>query len=388
MKIIRITDGYTYPSTVGPNVFVHLLSTELAKRGHQCIIYNTITGNEEIVNGKINGYIVKNYKPLFRVWSFPISPKLIANILSETVDVIHVHGYRSFHSELAAWLRTFKKIPYILSPHGCLLAYKYFPASKLYKSLHRLYDTATLKFALRKADSIAVTSDQEAKEALQLGVSQNKIRVMHHAEKVSTMTTPLCSPQRTHRVLAVGRIDSQQNLHTLIKAFAVVLEQVRDAKLVIVGPSSFGRTYVKVHEDYQQNLFRLCYKLGIKNNVIFTGPLFGDDLNNAYATSDVYVYTGPYGNYGRVHIEAAAFGKPIISTPVGIVPDLVGNDDGGFLVNPYDIEGIARAIVTLLSDTKVYQAKQKAIVRRVKRFLDVRRMVDEYEELYKQVSSH
>ena len=97
MKAIRIVDGYAYPSTVGPNVFINVLSTELAKRGHQCIVYSTTTGNEALVIGEINGYQVKNYKPLFRLWSFPVSVKLIIDVLRARPDIIHVHGYRSFH---------------------------------------------------------------------------------------------------------------------------------------------------------------------------------------------------------------------------------------------------------------------------------------------------
>lgn len=176
MKIIRIVDGYAYPSMVGPNVFINILSTELAKRGHQCIVYSTITGNEALVTGETNGYLVKNYKALFRLWSFPLSIKLIIDVLRERPDVIHVHGYRSFHSELAAWLRIVKKIPYVLSPHGSLLGYKYLARTKLSKVLHVLYDALTFKRALRKAACIAVTSNREAEEALRIGIPQDKIK--------------------------------------------------------------------------------------------------------------------------------------------------------------------------------------------------------------------
>ena len=63
------------------------------------------------------------------------------------------------------------------------------------------------------------------------------------------------------------------------------------------------------------------------------------------------------------------------------------NDQGGFLGKPYDTEGIARAIINLLSDTHLYQAKQKAILERVKKYLDVKLMVDEYEKLYEEIIS-
>ena len=387
MKIIRIVDGYAYPSMVGPNVFINVLSTELAKRGHQCIIYSTITGREAAVDGEVNGYFVKNFKALLRLWSFPLSIKLIIAVLREKADVIHVHGYRSFHSELALWLKAFKKIPYVLSPHGSLLGYKYLASTKLSRMLHVLYDALAFKLVLKNAACIAVTSSQEANEALRMGVPRTKIRVMPHAESLVDIAIPSTSAQPAHKVLTVGRVDPQLNWDTLIKTFAIVLEHVPDAELLIVGPSSFGHTYIGFKSDYKQKLLGLCRELNIMDRVRFTGPLFGEELKKTYISSAIFIYTAPYGNYGRTHIEAAAFGKPVISTPVGIVPELVGDNEGGFLIAPYDIQGIAQAIISLLSDAALYQAKQRAILKRVKKFLDVKRMVDEYERLYKEAIS-
>ncbi len=387
MKVIRIVDGYAYPSAVGPNVFINVLSTELAKRGHQCIVYSTITGNEALVTGEINGYLVKNYKAPFRLWTFPVSIKLIINVLRERPDVIHVHGYRSFHSELAAWLSILKKVPYVLSPHGSLLSYTYIAPTRLNKVLHILYDALTLKCALRKAAFIAVTSAQEAREASILGVSEDKIRVIHHAEDITLLTHSAIQnqpPRTRRRLLFVGRISSAMNLAILIRAFHLASSEISDTELLLVGPT-FGHKHIGEGADIKQELLDLCQKLGIEGKVKFTGAVFGAELGELFQTSDVFIYLCAHGNYGRTHIEAAAFGKPVISTPVGIAPDLVGNDEGGFLVDPYDTSGIAQAIVALLSDATLYQEKQKAILERVKKFLDVKQMVDEYEKLYEEV---
>jgi len=388
LRIVRIIDGYSYPSARGVNIFVHVLSRELAKRGHQTIIYSTaLKEREHHLSNMIEGYTVKNYKPLVRVWSFPLSPRMLADLAQEKADIIHVHGYRAIHSELAAWLRTLRNIPFVLSPHGSLLAYRYLSTSRLEKALHVFYDALTAKFVLRKAAFIAVTSAQEAREAAIVGASEDKIRVMHHAEDLTLLTHSVVQnqPSRTRRrLIFVGRISSAMNLATLIRAFNLASREVSDAELLLVGPN-FGHKHIGERMDIKQELLDLCQKLGIEDRVNFTGAVFGAELGKLFQTSDVFIFLCPYGNYGRTHIEAAACGKPIISTPVGIAPDLVGNNEGGFLVDPYAISGIAQAIIALLSNTTLYQAKQKAILERVKKFLDVKRMVDEYEKLYEEV---
>ncbi len=381
MKIIRIVNGYAYPSVLGGNVFAHNLSTELAKRGHRCFVFATITGNEALAPSEVNGYFVKNYKPLFRIWSFPFTGKLIRDILKEKPDVVHVHGYRSFHSELAAWLTVFKKIPFVMTPHGSLLGYKYLASTKLSKVIHILYDLLTFKFALKKAACITVTSNREANDALEIGIPQNKIKIMPHAENLD-IDMSLITSKPINMILAVGRVDPQQNWDTLIKSFALVLKQIPDAELTLVGPSTYGHTQIDFKSDYKQKLEELCGRLNVTHKVKFTGRIIGEELKKIYISSAVFMYVAPYGNYGRTHIEAATFGKPVISTPVGIVPDLLGNNEGGFLIKPYDIEEIAQAITSLLSDNSLYEAKQKAILERVKKFLDVKHMVDEYEKLY------
>jgi len=388
LRIVRIVDSFSYPSARGANIFIHVLSRELAKRGHQTIIYTTTVKEREHPSSKMTeGYIVKGYEPLVRIWSFPLNLRMLTDLAREKADIIHVHGYRAIHSEIAAWLRTLRNIPFVLSPHGSLLAYRYLSTSRLDKVLHIFYDASTAKFVLRKATFITVTSTQEAREASIVGVSEDKIRVMHHAEDITPLTHSVIQnqPSRSrHRLLFVGRISSIMNLTTLIQAFNLALREVSDAELFLVGPN-FGHKHIGEGMNIKQELLGLCQNLNIENRVNFTGAVFGDELGKLFQTSDAFIYLCSYGNYGRTHIEAAAYGKPIISTPVGIVPNLVGDNEGGFLVDPYDTSGIAQAIVALFSNTTLYQTKQKAILERVKKFLDVKQMVDGYEKLYEEV---
>jgi len=312
---------------------------------------------------------------------------MLIDLWKEEIDVIHVHGYRAIHSEIAAWMRVFRGIPFVLSPHGSLLAYKYMNTSNLDRALHGFYDFATAKFVLRKATCVAVPSLREYSEVLDMGVPESRAKIMQHAEDIAFLN-PARGQQKgdVKRVLFVGRISSGMNLHTLISAFSLVRKSLNNVELVLVGPGG-GHKHIGEGVDLKLDLLDLCQNLGIEDSVKFTGPVYGAELGEYYQSADIFIYLCPYGNYGRTHIEAAAFGIPIISTSVGIAPDLVGNNEGGLLVAPYSIEEISEAMVSLLSDTNLYQEKRRAISERVKSFLNVKRMVDEYEQLYIDVVS-
>lgn len=78
----------------------------------------------------------------------------------------------------------------------------------------------------------------------------------------------------------------------------------------------------------------------------FTGYLFGDDLASAYASADVFLFTGIRETFGQVVQEALASGLPAVIVNQGGIVDLVSAGVNGFLCPP-DPAAFAAAAVTL-----------------------------------------
>jgi phosphatidylinositol alpha 1,6-mannosyltransferase len=78
----------------------------------------------------------------------------------------------------------------------------------------------------------------------------------------------------------------------------------------------------------------------------FTGYLFGQDLSSAFASADVFVFTGPNETFGQVIQEAMASALPTIVINQGGAPDLVLEGETGFIVEP-DAQAFAAAVDTL-----------------------------------------
>lgn len=81
----------------------------------------------------------------------------------------------------------------------------------------------------------------------------------------------------------------------------------------------------------------------------FTGYLFGDDLANAFASADVFMFTGANETFGQVVQEAMASGLPAIVINQGGVQDIVEDGVTGYICPP-DGEAFARAAQTLLEN--------------------------------------
>jgi glycosyltransferase involved in cell wall biosynthesis len=81
----------------------------------------------------------------------------------------------------------------------------------------------------------------------------------------------------------------------------------------------------------------------------FTGYLFGDELAHAFASADVFVFTGPNETFGQVVQEAMASGLPSVVIDQGGVGDLVIVGKTGYIC-PDDPQAFAQAIIRLRDD--------------------------------------
>jgi len=95
-------------------------------------------------------------------------------------------------------------------------------------------------------------------------------------------------------------------------------------------------------------------KLFAGTDTHFTGYLFGDDLPAAFASADVFTFTGPNETFGQVIQEAMASQLPIVVINKGGAPGLVKEGETGFIVDDTP-EAFAQAVKTLRDNPVVCQ---------------------------------
>jgi mannosylfructose-phosphate synthase len=162
-------------------------------------------------------------------------------------------------------------------------------------------------------------------------------------------------------VTEISRTDKTKRKDVLIKAFAQARKEIPEALLLVtIDPQAAG-----LHDS----LLQLIADLGIKDDVIVLGSVW-DQLPLLYNVTDVFCTPSVMEGFGMSAQEAAASGKPVISS--NLVPFvceyLLGTDPGGVacdrpeapnellfgeagVVVPADfVEGFAAALVALLRD--------------------------------------
>lgn len=129
-------------------------------------------------------------------------------------------------------------------------------------------------------------------------------------------------------IICVGRLIATKRIDDAIHAIYLVSKQIPNIKLLIIGDG-----------PERANLEYLASSLCLEKIVSFIGRVNQEDVIKYYQQSDVFLQTSESEGFSLVAIEAMACGLPIVSTPVGIVPELISGADNGYLVkfnNPSD----------------------------------------------------
>jgi glycosyltransferase involved in cell wall biosynthesis len=162
------------------------------------------------------------------------------------------------------------------------------------------------------------------KKRFHKGISGSKIRKKHNIPP----SHPLC--------LFVGRISPHKGVHFLIKAFNIVLKELPEAKLLIVGKHTF--------KGYAEELKKLAKKVNPKS-IIFTGFVPDSQLPFYYSAADVYTTATLWEGFDLPIAEAAACKTPSVAFDIGPHKEVLKK---GKLVPPNNIEQFADAIIKVL----------------------------------------
>ncbi len=142
-------------------------------------------------------------------------------------------------------------------------------------------------------------------------------------------------------VLFVGRLEKRKGLRFLLRAWPSVLDDVPDARLVVVGR---GRPL----EGYRRFAKRQGWP---EAGVRFVGYVPPEELPRYYQSCDVFCApnTGQE-SFGIVLLEAMAAGAPIVASSIPGYRDVLSDGSEGLFVPPKDPQAIASALCRLLND--------------------------------------
>ena len=202
-----------------------------------------------------------------------------------------------------AWLQLWaQKLGYkvVLTPHGMLepwIIKRHYWSKKIPALFFYQYD------AVRKADIIHATANSERNNLLKLGYNKN-VHVIVNGIDVDNIVMKQ-TWNRKKKILFLSRIHVKKGIAFLIKAVAVLKEQLQDYTVNIVGEGD---------SNYVEELKALTVSLGVDNIVCFLGAIYEDEKWDMFRESDLFILPTYSENFGIVVVEALACGTPVLTT--------------------------------------------------------------------------
>ena len=299
MKVLHVITGLR--KAAGTSVFVVELSGALKAKGVPVRIAICNLGSQNDLFSDL-GNTVSSIKSVLKV--FP------------SADLVHIHGlWTPVLHRVHKWAHR-NGIPVIWSPHGMLAPWAM--SHKRWKKILPWY--LYQKGDLKRAVMFHATSAKEADWIRDLGFTQ-KIVVAPLGTRMPSQLPPCDHMLKT--ALFVGRIYPVKGLSHLITAWSCLPSEIRRGwQLRLVGPDQAG---------HMGELKRLADRLGVSQEIHFSGSLFDGQLSSAYRDADLFVLPSYTENFGGVVVDALSYGVPVITTKGTPWEELLGQEGSNLL---------------------------------------------------------
>jgi Glycosyltransferase len=173
-------------------------------------------------------------------------------------------------------------------------------------------------------------------------------------------------------IVAIGRVIVKKGFANLIRASALLVERGKSFRCEIVGEGPL-----------ENQLRAQIEQLRLQEFVQLPGPKPQHELRARLANASVFVLPsvpepeGGMDNLPTVIMEAMATGLPVVSTRVGGIPEMVIDNQTGFLVQPEDAVALAGAIEKVTNDRSLGQTLGRAGYERAQKLFSIEKNVRE-----------
>lgn len=243
----------------------------------------------------------------------------------------------------ALYLKLYYKIPYIVTEHWS----RYLPSRNSYHGILRKWLTRML---VREAALIMPVSRKLEEAMLMHGLQNPNYKIINNVvdDFFFNESVPVKKQEDKKKILHISCFDDEpKNLTGMLRAVKQLSKGRTDFVFTIAGN---GKDELKI-----KNLFReLNFPEGM---ILFTGELTPFDIASEFAKTDFFVLFSTNENAPVVISESLACGKPVVSTNVGGIPEMLDSSNS-ILINPKDEKALKDALNTMLDHYQEYDAQK------------------------------
>jgi len=296
----------------------------------------------------VNGYLSSNIKDVFRIryiathrdgnyfvkiiYALSGYANFLLSLLVIRPDIFHFHVasrasfYRKTPLILLAYLL---QKPIIYHLHGAEFMQFYNDESKTLKKF-------LIRSVLSKATVIIALSKQWRSNLLTIDETF-PIQVLYNSIPIPDLEKGKDQDEKK-KILFMGQLGKRKGVPELIAAAEKLSHFRVDFRIILCGDGNVPM--------WQEE----CSRKKLEDKFEFRGWVTGEEKDLLFKEADIYVLPSYNEGLPMSVLEAISYAIPVISTPIGGIPEAVVDGVNGFLVKPGDVESLAAKIGVLLED--------------------------------------
>ena len=196
------------------------------------------------------------------------------------------------------------------------------------------------------ADKVIVLSNNWRK-----GLIDSKITEKHKIEVIYNPCTPInfsSKYKKQNFILYAGTLNKRKGYSNLIRAFSNISVSNPDWKLVFLGNGEIELAQ------------KIVETLNCKDKVIFKGWVTGEEKHKSFSESSIFCLPSYAEGFPMAILDAWAYGLPVITTPVGGIPDIAVDCENMLLFNPNKTRELSEKLEILIKDSLLRGKLSKA----------------------------
>jgi glycosyltransferase involved in cell wall biosynthesis len=197
-------------------------------------------------------------------------------------------------------------------------------------------------------------------------------RVVENRERAAAFRRRFSIPDGRTVITQVSWIIPEKGILDLLQAAQRVVAKRAACHFVVVGEGPFRDEYMAKGRE-----------LGLHGHLTWTGLIEDPFTAGVYDATDILCQASRWGEvFGWVMAEAMAYGRPVVGTRVGGIPEVVSEQESGVLVDRGDAVALAENVLALIDDPDRRAAMGKAAREKVHTLFDLQKNVNQLLESY------